>query len=113
MSGDGGGVQGSPGSHAGEIVSNPKLQLDLVVDDKGDVVLKNFGDQVERSMDKAARSVSGLDRQFMGLGSAVAGLAGAAGVGLLAKSFFDVGIQADAMGRGLSAAMGSISKAIS
>ena len=92
-------------------MANPKLQLDLIVDDKGNVVLKDFGKEVEKTMDRAGRAASSVTNSFLGMEKVLTGMAGVAGIGMIAKSFYDVGIQADSMNRSLSSALGSMEEA--
>lgn len=67
----------------------PQLRVDLIVDDKGSLVVKNFTDNTSRYMHTASGSVQALSRNITGLTSVMAGL----GVGYGAKQVLDTADQ--------------------
>jgi len=64
------------------------LKLDLIVDDKGSLVLSKFGSNAERAAHKVTDS-------FQKMGQTIALVTGGYGIARLAESFLKVGIAAD------------------
>ena len=67
-----------------------QLKLDLIVDDKGSVVIKGFSDKTAKYLSDGARSVSDFTSRLFSMQNALLGLLGGYGIASLSKEFLSL-----------------------
>ncbi len=67
-----------------------QLKMDLIVDDKGSIVVKGFSDKTARYMGEGAKAVEGFTSRLMSMQSVLIGLAGGYTLGKIAEEALDV-----------------------
>ena len=85
----------------------PKLQVDLIVDDKGSLAVKNFSDNTDRYMHTAAGSVQKFAAVATGLTGILAGMGG----GMIAGGFLETAASFETYEATLKTVSGSAEKA--
>jgi hypothetical protein len=68
-----------------------KLKIELIVDDKGSVVVKEFGKTADDSLKKSARSAEGATKKVQGLNVSWQKLVATAAAGKITYELFDLG----------------------
>lgn len=108
-------------------MTDEKLKIQIVVDDKGSVSMRKFGDASDRAakdakdaFTKAGNATKLFDERvnrstssLLKMSTVLTSLAAGYSLTKLAESFLDVGIYADRMSKSLTAALGSAEEAAS